>query len=530
MPGHAKILRLSVFLVGTLAAIFWLATLQQPLIDQHEFRQTQTALTALFLQPSLHGLLNYETPVLGHPWVIPFEFPLYQWLASLPARVLPISLGTSGRLISILFGVACLWPSLAIMRRFSVPANGRQIFILLYLTASIYLYWNRSFMIESTALFFTLLSLYTYTIMRRPSHHCGSIKQDLRPWHYATLAISLSLALLVKATTALPAFLLMGMDLALQIIASWRASRFERSRLHPWLLATCLLVSFLILRSWTHHADALKLQNLIGKYMTSEALREWNFGSLSQRFSLELWDGVLLQRMLTPWGALPAIGLLALGLSSHSKQQEQKRFIAACLFLALSPLLIFTNLHVQHNYYQSANQIYLLAALASSGSLALEAGRQAAIRFLAAVLIVLFVASSVVAFKSSTGYFSDSFTKESVKLDIGRLIQSRTTSGSVLLVFDDDWSSAFSFHSMRRSLTIPGWFKDIESRQALLTGPTEWLGSRPLGAIITKQLLNNDEEAALRTRCAAPTLTRFPEWNVYLCQTAEFDAAGRRGT
>ena len=44
----------------------------QPIIDQHGFRQTQTALAAYWL---LHGgdWLAYETPVLGSPWSIPME-------------------------------------------------------------------------------------------------------------------------------------------------------------------------------------------------------------------------------------------------------------------------------------------------------------------------------------------------------------------------------------------------------------------------------------------------------------------------
>jgi hypothetical protein len=48
-----------------LVALLWFGTLQQPLIDAHEFRQTQTALSALFMQPGLEGLLRYETPVAG---------------------------------------------------------------------------------------------------------------------------------------------------------------------------------------------------------------------------------------------------------------------------------------------------------------------------------------------------------------------------------------------------------------------------------------------------------------------------------
>src|SRR5579862_7514545 len=46
-----------------------------PVIGMHAFRQTQTAITSYWM---LKGSpwLAYETPVLGPPWSIPFEFPL----------------------------------------------------------------------------------------------------------------------------------------------------------------------------------------------------------------------------------------------------------------------------------------------------------------------------------------------------------------------------------------------------------------------------------------------------------------------
>ena len=54
------------------ALFFWIITLNQPLIDKHEFRQTQTALTVLFNPNLIFNFLNYKTPVLGFPWQIPF--------------------------------------------------------------------------------------------------------------------------------------------------------------------------------------------------------------------------------------------------------------------------------------------------------------------------------------------------------------------------------------------------------------------------------------------------------------------------
>lgn len=51
----------------------------KPILDMFSFRQTQTAISVLWMIKEGH-YLNYQTPVLGFPWSIPFEFPLYQWM------------------------------------------------------------------------------------------------------------------------------------------------------------------------------------------------------------------------------------------------------------------------------------------------------------------------------------------------------------------------------------------------------------------------------------------------------------------
>ena len=40
------------------------------------------------------------------------------------------------------------------------------------------------------------------------------------------------------------------------------------------------------------YADSVKEQNPIGTYLTSEALRQWNFGTLLQRWNLDQWDRI----------------------------------------------------------------------------------------------------------------------------------------------------------------------------------------------------------------------------------------------
>ena len=61
-------------------ALFWLFVgLNQPIADLHQFRQTQTAITAYWIWRG-GPWLAYETPVLGYPWSIPYEFPIFQYL------------------------------------------------------------------------------------------------------------------------------------------------------------------------------------------------------------------------------------------------------------------------------------------------------------------------------------------------------------------------------------------------------------------------------------------------------------------
>src|SRR5258708_806650 len=70
------------------------------LIDRRSFRQTQTAIS---VRAMLDGgpWLAYETPVLGQPWSIPFEFPTYQWLVALTELATHLPIDQAGRVVSV---------------------------------------------------------------------------------------------------------------------------------------------------------------------------------------------------------------------------------------------------------------------------------------------------------------------------------------------------------------------------------------------------------------------------------------------
>src|SRR5262249_25879752 len=142
------------FIGGVHAVGVLFSGLFQPLLDMHGFRQTQTAISAYWM---VHGgpWLAYETPVMGYPWAIPFEFPVYQGLVALLALIgVPIDVG--GRLVSFAFFAACLAPLWTIFRAFNWPRTTYLAIATLFIASPIYTFWARTVMIETTAVFFGL--------------------------------------------------------------------------------------------------------------------------------------------------------------------------------------------------------------------------------------------------------------------------------------------------------------------------------------------------------------------------------------
>ena len=497
------------------ALLFWIRTLGQPLIDAHSFRQTQTALTALWLKPGLSGILHYETPVLGAPWEVPFEFPFYQLIVATLARFAWLDLSLSGRLVSLIFGLGAMAMAIALLRQHGFSRLAQLIFATLYLSSSIYLYWNRAFMIESTALFFTLTALFLYGRSLRTIDELTPLRRLLSA---AGFALSLTVAMLVKATTALPVFLLISCHLL------WHLLRPSILR-SPILLANSLtllagvVIAFFALREWTHHADALKSLNPYGLNLTSTALQGWNFGNLQQRFSADLWQGVVINRMMTKEAWLPLALLLTAALWQLRRDRSRIACILFCILLTIMPLLMFSNLHIVHNYYQSANHVFLLLAIAGSGALVLERPLQPAlIQLIAAAILLFYLVSDG---KGFTKDYLDLANKQSdEKLEISRLINKSTDASSAVLVLGDDWFSSFPYLSRRRALVLPSWYeKGPFSEQGVLSDPSARLKPYRLGAIVTDKPLSNDVLARICPSAQQAAPVDEGRWTLYVCPT-----------
>jgi hypothetical protein len=183
------------------------------------------------------------------------------------------------------------------------------------------------------------------------------------------------------------------------------------------------------------------------------------------------------------------------------------------------PLVMFPNLHIVHNYYQSANHVFLLLAIAGSGALVLERPLQPAlIQGMAAAILLFYLIADANGFKRD--YLGSANKRSDEQLEISRLINRSTDVSSAVLVLGDDWSSSFPYLSRRRALVLPRWYeKGPFSEQGVLSDPSARLKPYRLGAIITDKLLSNDTLARICPSAQQASPVDEGRWTLYVCPT-----------
>lgn len=321
-----------------------------PILEEHSFRQAQTALSAYFL--GLGGpFWKYETPLLGAPWSIPFELPIYQWLVAKFQLVSGWPWEQSGRAVGRFFFIALLWPLYDCLKSLGLGKSGRVAALILYCLSPLYLFWSRTFLIESTALFFAL------------AYFAGFLRILDRPrisWLLFT-AIAGVLAGSVKVTTAFTFFLLAGLLTLGHLFSDWRRGRFK---INPWVkrIAAGFLFPGVASLAWVIFSDGMKEENPLAVFITSASLTQWNFGTLEQRLDPATWYMLFRKTMHDSMGHRTTWIISLLLLPAISRSHIYMALAALVSFL-VAPM-VFTNLHIQHNYYWYANGIFLLVYVA----------------------------------------------------------------------------------------------------------------------------------------------------------------------
>ncbi len=458
------------FLIFCYSAYIAVAFSSQIPLDKHSFRQTQTALTAYwFLQDGYK--LAYQTPVAGTPPSIPFEFPIYQVIVATLSSLFNFSLDSAGRITSYLFLFFSIFPILGITKVLKFSKSVFFIFIAIFFSSPVYLYWGRSFMIETTALFFSLAAIWCFLLFLLESR---SLKTLL------LFTLFSSLAILQKATTALPVLGVLFVVFYVYEFYKHRSIKKLAANRTSFLVGVSFIIPITVGIMWVNFTDEIKTLNPLGMYLTSGALREWNWGTLAERISPKFWYVVFIKRiLLANLGSI--FGAFLLGYAFFVQHEKKTKLVILCsVSLGVLPALLFSHLHFIHDYYQTANIVFLQYALAIV--IGLQIIPRKGSNYGIAMLLLIVVSNYVCFYKK---YFPDVikvFTKDNRDLAIGEILKRELPPDMQFVAYGNDWSSTFSYVSQRKSFTVPQWYK---AYNLAVANPENFVDDGKLGGIVS---------------------------------------------
>lgn len=411
--------------------VYFLRFISNPIYDIHGFRQAQTAIPVQYMT-DWKSFINYETPVMGPPWSIPMEFPLFQGIVKVFHDVTRLSVDISGRVVSIVFFLGIFFALYGILRELNFSKTTFWVCALLLVTSPSYIFWSRTFMIESTAVFFGLMYVLFALRLAKGRRNLGL--------NFVLCLSCGALVALTKITTFFPmsiaAFFLTMKD------CKWLIE-IHRIRVNKVAIALATIVALALGLFWTKHADSLKNLNYIaGGYIDSSSLHWWNFGSLEQRFSSHVWNRVYKNTVLII--VEPIALLIFIAFVSY-----KVRKLTAIYFVVafLSAYLMFLNLHYVHEYYPYANGILLITAVGIALSEYLS-WRPIYKQLLVSLIIV---GNLTVFFRF---YYPVTLNQNQRIFAIGDYLKKNTPQDSVLLLNGFAWSSELPYETQRRSLMV----------------------------------------------------------------------------
>jgi hypothetical protein len=455
------------FFVGIILLALWELTRSwhASILDRYEFRQLQTALSTYWMVHDGYHF-DYLTPLFGPPWSVPMEFPTYQWCVAALTRVTGMPLEQSGRLASLLFFAATLPAVYDLLALAGLKSSRRLLALAVILSTPVYLFYARTFMIETAAVCFAVWFL---CLLRR------SLVTPQVGWTLAATLMAV-LAALTKITT----FVVFCPPAA--IMAGWLLfgpGRPERAgpALPLRLLAAMVPVTVALALGywWVLHGDAVKHSNPFTGFLTSTDLHQWNYGAPGLRFDPGFWrhaQETVFQFVLCEGGV--ALALLAVTLASRAARWTA----LACLTGFFTGPLLFTNLYHIHDYYYAANAILLTGAAGIVLASAWDNERMTpAARWTAMVVVVILQFLSF-----SRGYGTYHWRPAPPPPEIGTIIRECVPADGVVLIYGADWNPLLPYYSERRALMVPG---ERENETAVLEQILARLPPRKIAAMVT---------------------------------------------
>ncbi|MEO6874088.1 MAG: hypothetical protein ABI222_04635 [Opitutaceae bacterium] len=455
VPGRMESwLALAVF-VGCVACHFGAAMIgwQSKNLPGVEFRQAQTALSAQFIKQENNFSLAYPTPVLGKPWSIPLEFPLYQWTVVVVGRLTGLGLTKSGRVVSMACFYLMLPAVYLLLARWRVAPGHRWLVLAVVVTCPLYIFYSRAFLVETMALMF---SVWFWVAFER------AVAERSLGW-LTVATVAGAGAGLVKVTTL---FLYLLPVAGWAVIRLWRLRRGGRWRRELAWMAAAVAGPLGATVWWLKFSDGVRALNPSAQFLRSDGVENFVLGTTATRFSGELWamKGQIIADQLSWLPLLVGFGVIAL-LGARRRWRE----IGLCLAVFAVALVIFPELYAYHDYYYLANTVLLMAAL---GLVVVALAESSRIRWLPLLAVI------AVAGGQLYGYFVHYYPAQrgiSYGGDgLSRSLRLLTQPDEVIVIVGQDWNSMTPYYADRRALMITVTAEDhpqqIEAALAALEG------------------------------------------------------------
>ena len=406
----------------------------------HEFRQAQTALSIQAMQRDGFSI-DYPTPILGKPWSIPMEFPLYQYAVVKYSEVFDVGVTQGGRWVSawcFLLGLPAL---ILLLREAGFSWGASALGVIPVITAPVYLFYSRTVMIESMAWAASAWFLVGVLNYRRSG----------APEGLGLALVAGAIAVLVKATTW-AAFCLPWAGLFIWDFWQMARRKSTPTNWRPLIVQAggigvpLLLLGFV----WVKTADAIKGENPLAHFLLSSGLSRFNFGSWAARWDAANW-GMLFQRWseaLLPWWVI----LPAFGLGLIARKSRLITLLSAGGFLGIQ--MIFFGLYLFHDYYLYANGAMVGLAMGALAAVGWDNGRRWFASALPALGLLVAVGAGHFDLYRSHQYVYQTMPSKGVSA-LSKVMQAIVNPDEVVVAHSPDWNSSLAFYADRRMMMIP---------------------------------------------------------------------------
>lgn len=432
-----------------------------------EWRPAHTLLITFWFKQEGISLLNYQAPLFGHPWQVPLEFPLYQAICTIISDIFSISILTASHLTSLLiFFISAIFLLLICYDFFDNIFDACVIFTV-YLWLPYNFVYSNEILIDYFAL--TLALGFIYFAMRwfyKPNNLLLGI----------SAIIFVSLGSLVKVTTMPVIFL----PFIFLLIRSLKTQGLKPDSLkHPKqllffinthktfiiMLILMVLIPLLTVIFWTKYTDEIKLANPFTAWLSSGNLKGWNYGTLSEKLSLEnwwRWISNIFNYFLS--GILLIFPVLSLILVSRAPAKSRELIISSILGIFIT-IFIFFHLYL-HEYYYIAISAYISILIGYGLSWIIQYlnnQRNLWLSFIFLILFGVFVISPGLTRYKEFRHEVDLYHKylETHYYKYAQKVREYTPSDEYIVLIQEDWESYLVLAAERKAFVLNPRNRDL---------------------------------------------------------------------